>query len=76
LECKSDTPKPIVARIPRSWKPFIGKTTGYVYVLKKDSFSEAQMWQMKTHEPVLPTDVIQVEFRDFEKMGGIIEWKL
>ncbi len=31
---------------------------------------------MKTHEPVLPTDVIQVEFRDFEKMGGIIEWKL
>lgn len=27
---------------------------------------------MKTHEPVLPTDVIQVEFRDFEKMGELL----
>ncbi|HVX92564.1 MAG TPA: hypothetical protein VHA74_00430 [Candidatus Dojkabacteria bacterium] len=67
----------IWAQIPKGWKEYIKNNRGYVYVLKRDPFIEGLregFWQAKSKTPVVPVDIIQVQFSDYEKLGGFIEW--
>jgi len=48
---------------------------GYVYIFEREPFTLEEGWQVKSKKPVKPVDVIEVEFTDFEKLGGIVEWK-
>lgn len=65
----------IVARIPIEWKPYVTKGSGYVYVSNKEPFTFKRHWHVKSKEPVKPIDKIEVRFKDFEKLGGVVEWK-
>jgi predicted esterase len=68
-------PSSITAKISTEWKPFISKSSGYIYVLENKHFTLKEGLQVKSREPVKPMDVIKVEFSDFEKLGGVVEWK-
>jgi hypothetical protein len=48
---------------------------GDVYVFNKEPFTLKRHWYVKSKESVKPIDKIEVEFKDFEKLGGVIEWK-
>jgi hypothetical protein len=65
----------ITAKISIEWKPYITKSHGYVYVLERENFILEEGLQVKSREPVRPVDKIEVGFNDFEKLGGVVEWK-
>lgn len=75
----SENDKGVVARIPKKWQQYVSTNSGYVYVLDGSTFSgEGDTeggWQVKSKQPVKPIDTIEVEFSDFEKLGGDVEWK-
>jgi hypothetical protein len=65
----------IIARIPIEWKPYVIKGSGHVYVFNKEPFTLKRHWHVKSKEPVKPIDRVEVEFSDFEKLGGVVGWK-
>jgi hypothetical protein len=67
----------ITARIPSKWRSFVITNHGFVYVLPGETFRgrNESGWQAKSKTAVVPTAKIEVEFEDFEKSGGVIEWK-
>jgi hypothetical protein len=65
----------IIARIPIECKPYVIKGSGHIYVFNKEHFTLKRHWHVKSKESVKPIDKIEVEFKDFEKLGGIVEWK-
>ncbi len=73
----SDKDNRICARIPSKWKPFVITNHGFVYVLPGESFKgkNESGWQAKSKSAVVPTARIEVSFEDFERSGGVIEWK-
>lgn len=50
-----------------------GGATGYVHVLDKASFIQRNDFEWKSHSPVVPTAVIQVQRTDLEMEISIIE---
>lgn len=67
----------IVAKIPKKWKEYLLNNIGTVYVLNGESFEKQHKmeWQVKSKKAISPDNKIEVSFQDFEKLGGIIEWK-
>jgi hypothetical protein len=62
-----------LAKIPSRWRSIVEGRTGFVYVLPRDTF-EGYGGQLKSKVRVTPVDVVEVEFHDFEALGGVIEW--
>ena len=73
----SDKDNRICARIPSKWKPFVITNHGFVYVLPGESFrgNNESGWQAKSKSAVVPIAKFEVSFEDFERLGGVIEWK-
>jgi hypothetical protein len=73
----SDKDNCITARIPLKWRPFISTNHGFVYVLSGESFrgNNELGWQAKSKSAVVPISKFEVSFEDFERLGGVIEWK-
>jgi hypothetical protein len=70
-----DELSPVTAKISTEWKPYLTKSHGYVYAFERGPFTLEEGWQVKSKKSVKPIDIIEVEFSDFEKLGGIVEWK-
>ena len=67
----------IKATIPVEYKEYILNGKGFVYVLPKEGFADngqSGSWEVKSKKEVTPIDKVEVEFTDFEKLGGRIEW--
>lgn len=67
----------LTAEIPKSWKQFVEKALGTLYVLPSKSFTKGNMngWQEKSLQSIVPVDRINVTFDDFIALGGKVVWK-
>ena len=66
----------LVAKIPKSWKSEVEKSTGFLYILPSESFTTDNPgnWQVKSNTSVKPIDKIHVTFNDFIALGGEVIW--
>jgi len=63
-----------IAKIPISWKNYLARINGFLYVLPSESFRENNGAQFKSKENVIPNKVIEVNLEDYFSLGGKLEW--
>ncbi len=67
----------LTAEIPSTWRDFVEKSHGILYVLPSNTFVKASpnAWQAKSTEPVKPVDKVELSFDDYLALGGKVVWK-